>query len=389
MVYLDYSATTPTDPRVVEAMLPYFTGDFGNASSRHGYGRRAEHAVNDARETVARVLGCRADEIIFTSGGTESINSVHLFARQEWPDRPVLVIGAAEHAAVIESARRWRKSGGEVRHVPVNSQGVMRPEALRAALAPGRAALVSLLWANNETGVIAPMRELVETAHAAGAPVHADAVQAAGKMPLDLRAVPVDYLSLSGHKMHAPQGVGALYASRRAAFRPLLVGGGQERGMRSGTENVPGIAAFGKAAELARARLHAAIPRMRDLRDLLEQRILAALPDAVIHGRDADRLPNTSSIRLPAADAAGMLILLDQKGIACSGGSACHSGALHPSHVLEAMGFDAAHAAGTLRFSLSHLTTREEIETAAGLVIQAAEKIRALKDEASGEVIGV
>lgn len=388
MIYLDANATTQPDPEVLEAMLPWLGGRFGNPSAGHAAGRAARRAVEEARGRVAALLGAEPEEVIFTSGGTEGINTVHLFARAEWPERPVLVIGAAEHAAVLECARRWEKSGGEVRRVAVDAQGVTHPEALRAALAPGRTALVSLLWANNETGVIAPMRELVEAAHEAGAPVHADAVQAAGKMPLDLRAVPVDYLSLSGHKMHAPQGVGALYVSRRAAFRPLLLGGGQERGLRSGTENVPGIVAYGQAAALARARMPDALLRMRRLRESLERRILAALPDAVIHGCEAERLPNTSSICFPGADAAGLLILLDQKGLACSGGSACHSAALHPSHVLEAMGLDAAHAASTLRLSLNHLTTETEIETAAALVIQAVEKARALKNEAAGWVVG-
>lgn len=367
-------------------MLPWLGGRFGNPSAGHASGRAARRAVESAREQVAGLLGAEAEEIIFTSGGTESINMVHLFARQEWPERPVLVIGAAEHAAVLECARRWQRSGGEVRYVAVDVQGVMQPEALREALSPGRTALVSLLWANNETGVIAPMRELVETAHAAGAPVHADAVQACGKLPLDMRAVPVDYLSLSGHKMHAPQGIGALYVNRRAAFRPLLLGGGQERGLRSGTENVPGIVALGKAAALAQERMQTALPHMRSMRDQLEHGLLSAMPDAIIYGQATERLPNTCSICFPGTDAAGLLIMLDQKGLACSGGSACHSTALHPSHVLEAMGLDAAHAGSTLRFSLTHDCPESAIPTAISLITDAVAKARALKDEASGWV---
>jgi cysteine desulfurase len=379
MLYLDANATTPPDPAVVEAMLPFLGARFGNPSAAHDPGRQARRTLEQARGHVANLLGAEPDEIVFTSGGTEGINAVHLGARAEWPDRPVLVTGAAEHAAGLECARRWQRSGGEVRTVAVDRRGVLQPDSLRAALVPGRTALVSLLWANNETGTIAPMRELVEIAHAAGAAVHADAVQAAGKMVLNLREVPVDYLSLSGHKMHAPQGIGALYIRRKAAFHPLLLGGGQENGRRSGTENLPGAIALGRAAELALATLPGAGAGMARLRDRLEAGLLAALPDVIIHGLGAPRLPNTSSIAFPGSDAAGLLILLDQQGLCCSGGSACHSAALHPSHVLEAMGFDATHAASTLRFSLSRFTTEAEIDAALPLISGAVRKLRALQ----------
>jgi cysteine desulfurase len=360
-------------------MLPFLGTNFGNASAAHAGGRQARRAIEAARAETAALLAVQPDEIVFTSGATEAINSVHLFARAEWPDRPLLVLGAAEHAAGIECARRWQRQGGEVRRVAVDREGVLQPESLRDALVPGRTALVSLLWANNETGAVAPMRELVALAHAAGAPVHADAVQAAGKMPLDLAGVPVDYLSLSGHKMHAPQGTGLLCVRRHAAFRPLLLGGGQEQGRRSGTENVAGIIGLGKAAELARAGLEAAVSRMRELRDRFEAGLLAGVSGAVMHSRAGERLPNTTSVHFPGTEAAGLMILLDQKGLCCSGGSACHSAALHPSHVLEAMGFDAAHAAGTLRFSLSRLTTAAEIDAAIPLVIDAVHRLRALQ----------
>lgn len=379
MIYLDANATTPPDPAAVEAMLPFLGARFGNPSAAHAPGRQARRALEQARGHVAALLGAEPDEIVFTSGGTEGINAVHLGARAEWPDRPVLVTGAAEHAAGLECARRWQRSGGEVRTVAVDRRGVLQPDSLREALAPGRTALVSLLWANNETGTIAPMRELVDLAHAAGAAVHADAVQAAGKLPLDLREVPVDYLSLSGHKMHAPQGIGALFIRRQAAFQPLLLGGGQENGRRSGTENLPGAVALGRAAELARAALPIAAAAMARLRDRLEAALLASLPEAVVHGLGAPRLPNTSSIAFPGAESAGLLILLDQQGLCCSGGSACHSAALHPSHVLEAMGFDAAHAASTLRFSLSRFTTEAEIDAALPLILGAVRKLHALQ----------
>lgn len=379
MIYLDANATTPPDPAAIEAMLPFLGSQFGNPSAAHAPGRRAHRALESARAGVAALIGADPDEIVFTSGGTEGINAVHLGARLEWPDCPLLVTGATEHAAGVECARRWRLQGGEVRTVAVDRQGVLQAESLRKALEPGRTALVSLLWANNETGTIAPMQELVEIAHAAGAAVHADAVQAAGKMALDVHAVPVDYLSLSGHKMHAPQGIGALFIRRHAAFRPLLLGGGQEGGRRSGTQNLPGAVALGRAAELALAALPTASTEMARLRDRLEAGILAAMPEALVHGSGAPRLPNTSSIAFPGTEAAGLLILLDQKGLCCSGGSACHSAALHPSHVLDAMGFDAAHAAATLRFSLSRLTTEAEVDAAVPRILQAVNQLRALQ----------
>lgn len=372
MTYLDANATTPPDPAVVEAMLPFLTQHFGNASSSHASGRRARRALEKARGQVAALIHAQPEEIIFTSGATESIASVLLFGQQEWPERPLLIISTVEHAAVVEGAARWEHRGGRVKRVPVDASGHVQLDALKAALEPGKTALVSMIWANNETGVVSPMAEIVALAHEAGALVHADAVQMAGKLPFDVTTVPVDYLSLSGHKMHAPKGVGALFASRRVPFRPLLIGGGQESGRRSSTENVPGIVAMGLAAELAATHDSQALVA---LRDEFEQRLLAGWPGALVHGGSAPRLPNTTSICLPAVDAAGMLILLDQRGIECSGGSACHTASLHPSHVLEAMGYDAAHASSTLRFSLSRMNTREEALTAADEILRAARHV--------------
>ena len=245
-------------------------------------------------------------------------------------------------------------------------------DALRAEASDGRAALVSIMWANNETGVIAPMREIVEIAHAAGALVHTDAVQAVGKLPINLREVPVDYLSLSGHKFHGPKGVGALFVSSRVRFQPLLVGGGQEGDRRSGTENVPGIVGLGCAASLAGHALSS------ELRDGFEAQITEGWPEAVIHGQNAERLPNVSSICFPELDAAGLLILLDKKGVACAAGSACHAASLHPSHVLEAMGYSAEHAASTLRFSFSRFNTAPEVAEAAGVVLESLAKLRSI-----------
>lgn len=376
MIYLDANATTPPDPEVVEAMLPYLTRQYGNPSSSHAAGRAARKAVERAREQVAGLLNAAPQEILFTSSGTESINSVHFSARQTWPDKPLLLISATEHPAVLESAARWRAQGGVVKTVPVDRNGVLDMGAYQEMLEPGNTALVSILWANNETGVIQPMAEILDLAHAAGAPVHADAVQLAGKCPVNVAEVPVDYLSLGGHKMHAPKGVGALFVSQRTRFTPFLVGGGQEAGRRSSTENVPGAVALGKAAELAPRNMAS----LKPLQTVFETELGSLLPDIEIHGREATRLPNTSSVNFPGLDGAALMIRLDQKGIACSGGSACHTASLHPSHVLEAMGYDAAHASSTLRFSFSRMNTEAELHEAVATIAAAVRHIRAQSD---------
>lgn len=384
MIYLDANATTPVDPAVLDAMLPFMREYFANPSAGHAGGRTASRAMQRARDQVAALLHAQPEEVIFTSGGTESINAVHASVRSLWPEKPDLIITGTEHPAVIESAERWRKQGGHVIQVPVHGDGRVDLDALRSLVRTGSAALVSIMWANNETGVIAPMREIVEIAHAAGALVHTDAVQAAGKIPLDVEATPVDFLSLSGHKMHAPKGIGALYISRRVRFEPLLVGGGQEMERRSGTENVPGIVALGVAADLAqqhfndgtKARIHA-------MRDRFEHLVHAAFPAMRIHGCPTHRLHHTSSFCLPDIDAAGMLILLDKAGVACSAGSACHSGSLHSSSVLGAMGISARDAACTLRVSFHRFNTKPEAEEAARIVIECAHKLRAERGDGS------
>lgn len=379
MIYLDSNATTCVAPEALEAMLPFLREQFVNPSASYRAARGVRRAVELAREQVAALIGASADEVIFTSGGTEGINTVHASARELWPERRRLIVGATEHAAVLESAARWRQAGGEVAVAPVDRRGVVELEALRELLAAGDTALVSIMWANNETGVVAPMREIVAAAHEAGAQAHADAVQAVGKLPVDVGALGMDYLTLSGHKLHAPKGVGALFVSRRRRFQPLLVGGGQEGGRRSGTENVAGIAGLGAAvAAMARALTDGTEERVRGLRDLFERELAARLPEAVVNGAEAPRLGTTSSVTLPGIEAAGMLILLDRAGVACSAGSACHTGALHPSHVLEAMGRDAAAAACTLRFSWSRFNTEAETRAAVGAVSAAAAKMREL-----------
>ena len=388
MIYLDSNATSQVDPAVVEVMLPFLREHFANPSSSYASARQARQAVAAAREQVAELIGAEPGEIVFTSCGTESNNTAIESARMFWPAKKRLVIGATEHPAVIEPARRWEREGGQVTRVPVDRDGLLDLAALKEAVAHGDTALVSIMWANNETGVLAPMREIVAIAHAAGAPVHSDAVQATGKLPIDLRALPVDHLSLSGHKFHAPKGVGALFISQRARFHAALVGGGQEGGRRSGTENVAGIAGLGLAAELMRRQLAEGDEQcIAQMRDAFETSVLAALPDSFVIGHREHRLPTTTSLCFPGLDAAGLLILLDERGVCCSAGSACHTTAVHPSPVLEAMGLSAADAASTLRFSFSRFNTLAEASQAAKILIAAATKLRAMKAADAGPVV--
>lgn len=379
MIYLDANATTPPDPVVEQVHLSALAGRWGNPSASHAGGRKARRALETARAQVAGLAGAASpEEILFTSGATESINTVHHSAWQTLgATRPLLVTTAVEHAATQACADRWRSLGGRVKTVSVTPDGLLDLEALRQALEPGLTALVSVLWANNETGVIQPMKEISAIARHAGALVHADAVQMPGRVAFHAGEAGADYLSLSAHKMHGVKGCGALYVSRQAPFSPFMVGGGQERERRSGTENVPGAVAMGQAAELSAGRVAGGRDdEVASLRDLLENRLREALPDILVHGQHAPRLPNTTSIHFPGVDAAALLIRLDQKGLACSGGSACHTASLHPSHVLEAMGFDARHAASTLRLSLSRLNTAVEMEQAATLISAAVRHLR-------------
>lgn len=371
MIYLDNNATTPIDPQVVDAMLPFLREHFANPSSAYRSARGVERAITTARAQVAALIHAEPEEVIFTSSGTESNNTAIDSAMSRWPERKHLIISATEHPAIIEPANRWQERGGTVTRLRVNRPGHIDLDELRTTLREHPTALVSVMWANNETGVTAPIAEIAAIAHGAGALFHTDAVQAVGKLPIDVRACGIDFLSLSGHKFHAPKGIGALFASRRVGFRPWLLGGGQEHGRRSGTENVAGIVALGVAAELAMKADHAAV---RALRDEFE----SLVRDPLVNGDPAQRLGTTSSLCFPGIDAAGMLILLDERGVCCSAGSACHSAAVHPSPVLEAMGLDAAHAASTLRFSFSRFNTLDEAREAARLVNECAAKMRSL-----------
>jgi len=388
VIYLDSNATSQVDPAVVEAMLPFLREHYANPSASYRPARAVKSALDGARERVASLIHAEPEEIVFTSCGTESNNAAIESARMFWPQRNRLIIGATEHPAVVEPAARWERDGGRVTRIGVGSDGVLDFAELQKAVTQPDVALVSIMWANNETGVIAPMNEVVRIAHEAGVPVHTDAVQAYGKLRIDVKETLVDYLSLSGHKFHAPKGVGALFISKRARFHPSMLGGGQETGRRSGTENVASIAGMGAAAELMMRQLRdGGESRVADMRDEFESGILQTLPGTLVNGSRERRLGTTSSLCFPGIDAAGMLILLDEKGVCCSAGSACHAAAVHPSHVLEAMGMDAAHAASTLRFSFSRFNTPDEVRTAAAAVVAVAQKLRDLKAGDAGPVV--
>jgi len=376
---MDANATTPLLPEVVEAMRPFWAEQFGNASSIHQQGQQARAAVDHARESVARLLGCRAAEIVFTSGGTESDNMA-LFGVLSPGDH--LVTTAIEHHAVLHAAEELAERGVEVTFLPCTPQGLIEVSALEAALRP-TTKLVSIMLANNETGVVQPVRVLADAAHAAGALFHTDAIQGAGKLPLDVKALGCDLLSLSGHKMYAPQGTGALFVRRNVRLKSMFFGGLHERGRRPGTENVAGIVGLGRAAEQAMAWLAAdTAPDSPDslaaLRDRLEQGILAAVDEAGVNGGGAVRVANTSNLYFDRVEAEALVIALDLKGLAVSGGSACQSGATEPSHVLLAMGLSEARARASVRFSLSRLTTQAEVDAALEIVPTAVARLREL-----------
>ena len=378
-IYMDANATTPVLPEVFEAMRPFFTESFGNASSIHQQGQHARAAVDRAREQVARLLHCRTSEIVFTSGGTESDN-LALFGVLKPGDH--LITTQIEHHAVLHAAEALEKEGVEVTYLPCTPSGLIEPASLQAALRPNTR-LVSIMLANNETGTIQPLAELAAIAHAAGALVHTDAVQAAGKLPLDLSPQGelrhVDLLTISGHKLYAPQGTGVLFVRRNVRLAPLFHGGTHERQRRAGTENVPGIVALGQAAELAQSWLTAGGSiELARLRDRLEQSILAQVPELGVNGADTPRVANTANLYFDHIEAEALVIALDLKGLAVSGGSACQSGATEPSHVLTAMGLSPARARASIRLSLSRLTTLDEVDEAVALVTAAVARLRTL-----------
>ncbi len=376
-VYLDNNATTRMDERVLDAMLPYFTEHFGNPSSQHGFGTPAGEAVRAAREQVRALIGAEhAHEIVFTSGGTESDNAAILSALEAQPGRNELIVSAVEHPAVLTLVQILAKQRGAVVHiVPVDGKGRFDMDAYRAALGP-KTAVASIMWANNETGTIFPVAELAALAHEAGALFHTDAVQAVGRLPLDVKAAAIDMLSLSAHKLHGPKGIGALYVRKGVRFAPLIRGGKQERGRRAGTENVPGIVGLGKAAELALARPSSQSGRVGALRDCLEAGVLTRIGGAFVAGDTANRLANTSCIVFDAALGEVILTELNKAGIAASSGSACASGSVEPSHVLRAMKVPYTAALGAIRFSLSGENTPADIERVLDVLPAAVAKAR-------------
>jgi cysteine desulfurase len=360
-VYMDNNATTRVAPEVAEEMMPYFSDLYGNPSSMHSFGGEVGRRIREAREKVADLLGASAEEIIFTSCGTESDSTAIWAAVRSHPERRHIVTSRVEHPAVKNLCEYWVKQGYRVTFVPVDRKGRLDMEALHRSLRD-EPALVSLMWANNETGVIFPIEEIAETLRDRDVPFHTDAVQAVGKIPIDLRRTPVDMLSISGHKLHGPKGIGVLYVRKGTRFSPFLIGGHQEQGRRGGTENTASIIGLGKACELAAEKMKDENTRVRSLRDRLEAELLSRIPKASVNGDRQNRLPNTTSIGFDSVEGEAILLMMDQLGICASSGSACTSGSLEPSHVLRAMGVPYTSAHGSIRFSLSVYNTDADVE---------------------------
>lgn len=382
-IYLDNNATTRTDPSVVAAMLPFFSDQFGNASSMHAFGSDVAGAVKEARRSVQALIGAAFDhEIVFTSGGTESDNAAILSALATQEGRDEIVTTAVEHPAVLSLVEELSSRGIKSHLIPVDTRGRLDIEAFRRALGP-RTAIASVMWANNETGTVFPVEFLAKMARSAGALFHTDAVQAVGRLPLDLKTSEVDMLSLSGHKLHGPKGIGALYVRKGTKFKPLILGGPQERRRRAGTENIPGIVGLGKAAELAAVTFEQERAQIAALRDRMEQGILR-LGHCMVLGEIKNRLPNTSNIAFEHVEGEAIIHHLNRAGIAASLGSACASGSMEPSHVLRAMNVPAASLRGAIRFSLSRETTGDEIDHVLHALPDILSKLRALSPSWQG-----
>ena len=381
LVYLDNAATTPVRPEVLEAMLPYLGAEaFGNPSSAHRFGRAARAGIEEARRTIATVLGAEPNQVIFTSGGTEADNLAIIGAALAARERggPVRVaVSAIEHNAILAAAHAVTHLGGEEVILPVSSAGLVDEAALAAAIRRGLA-VVSVMWVNNEVGVIQPVAQLAERCRAAGVCFHSDAVQAFGKIPVSLSDVPCTLLTISGHKIGAPKGIGALIVRDRRAVEAIIHGGGQQFGIRPGTENVPGIIALGRAVELAAAEQAGSAARLQALRDDLERQLLAVVPDAVINAWHAPRAPHVTNVSIPGTDSEALLMHLDLAGIACSSGSACSTGAVEPSHVLTAMGVPPELGVAALRFSFGKENTAADVDTVIAALPKIVEKVRSL-----------
>ncbi len=386
-VYLDFNATTPVDPEVLDAMLPYFSADFGNPASIHTFGQKARSAVEKAREQVAALIGARPQEIVFTSGGTESDNhaifgiatrSVNsLTSAISSTSSPHIITTAVEHEAVLNTCQALEKQGVAVTYLPVTHDGRIELEKLRVAIRP-ETVLITIMHANNELGTLQPLEQIGRIAAEADVYFHTDAVQSIGKIPVDVNPLQVDLLSLSGHKIYAPKGIGALYVRGGTHLRQLLYGGHHQRGFRPGTENVAGIVGLGKAAELAGKSLATDAARLVALRDNLEHGLLRRVPQSRVNAGSAPRTPNTTNILFPGVEGEALLISLDLKGLAVSTGAACSSGAVEPSHVLTAIALAPEDARASLRFSLGRHTTPAEIAFALEVVPSSVAQLRQL-----------
>ena len=376
-IYLDHAATTPTDPRVVERMTPYFTDLFGNASSIYALGRRSLAALDDARETVARLLGCRPTEIVFTGGGSEADNLAikgAAFAARRRGNH--IITSAVEHHAVLHTCQFLEQQGYTVTYLPVDEYGLVAPEAVASAITP-ETSLVTIMYANNEVGTIEPIAEIGAICRERRIPFHTDAVQAGGLLDLDVTSLKVDMLSLSAHKFYGPKGVGILYIRQGTRIQPQLLGGSQERNRRAGTENVPGVVGAAEALRLARAGREAEVARLRSLRDELTAGMLI-LPGVALTGHPSQRLPNSASFVIAGVEGESLLINLDLAGVAASSGSACATGSVEPSHVLTALGLSPAEARGHLRLTLGHSTTEEDIHRVLAELPVIIERLRAM-----------
>ena len=380
-VYLDHAATTPVRPEVLEAMLPYLGVEaFGNPSSAHRVGRAARAGVEEAKRRVAEALHVEPNQVIFTSGGTEADNLAIIgsaLAAKDHGGHFRVAVSATEHKAILAAAHAVKHLGGDEIILPVDSDGLVDESAVADAIRRG-VAIVSVMWVNNEVGTVQPIAKLAARCREAGVAFHSDAVQAFGKIPVNLAEVPVTFLTISGHKIGAPKGIGALIVRDRHALEAIIHGGGQQFGIRPGTENVPGIVALGRAAELAAQEQAATAARVAKLRDDLEARFLAVVEGAVVNGKNAPRAPQTVSFSIPGADGEALLMHLDMAGIACSGGSACSTGSVEPSHVLTAMGVARDMGSAALRFSLGRESTSEDVDALIEAMPKVVAKVRAL-----------
>lgn len=387
MIYLDNNATTKLAPEALEAMLPWLGDDFGNPSGGYRFGKAARRALEEAREKVASLIGAHPEEIVFTSGGTESNNTAIRSALALRPERKRIVISNAEHSAVLEPAESFEQTGYGLTLNPVRSDGTLDLEAWEASVADPAVTLASLIWANNETGVLSPIAEAAAAAAKNDVYFHSDAVQAVGKIPVRVADLPIHALSMSAHKLHGPKGIGALYLNRTARFQPQTLGGGQENERRSGTENVPAIVGFGVAAELAAASLDQK-KEVAALRDRFESEVTSKIDGVEINGHIEQRLPNTSNLYFPGVDGEGLLILLDEAGVCCSPGSACSTGAVQPSRIVKAMGHSSARARSSVRFSFSKYNTGEDVTGAVEAIEKAVKKLRVVMPSGGGRVVG-